>query len=227
MAANDANPPGDLQMNDDTYDDRIPIVAAWNQYVKDRNRDELLLAATTDPNERDALFFVLWCAIETSDWEHADTLASRGVRVPDDDNNKPLLDVISSFGDAPDATEWLIKHGARVDVRGVNEWTALHAACRAGYEGIVRVLVAHGADVNTNTVIDGGWTPLMQACAVGNRKLVELLLDHGADPSVRNTYEGGTARDIAAKHGHHELAALLDQWSSPRARWRRARGKGP
>lgn len=212
-------------MKDDPHDERIPIVAAWNQYVRDRNRDELLMAATTDPDERNALQYVLWRAIGASDWELANSLHERGVVIREDEHNNPVCDVISWFGDVPDAIDWIVRHGASVDRRGINEWTALHAACRAGFSGAVRVLVKHGADVNANTVIDGGWTPLMEACVAGNREIVEFLLDHGADPNVRNTYEGGTARDIAAKNGHHELTHFLDQWSSPRAKWRRSREK--
>jgi len=54
----------------------------------------------------------------------------------------------------------------------------------------VRILLAHGADVNASN--DVGDSPLMIALADGNKPVVRCLLEHGADVNLHNIY-GGTA----------------------------------
>ncbi len=192
-----------------------PLLLAWEQYLKDGDRRRLFQIAS-EWDKEGAFQGLLWLAIGAGDWELAKTLEERGVGPsPAGDYSGDLLAyALQDFGDSPHAIEWLLNHGARIDERGINDWTPLHNACRRGYLGTVRVLVKNGAAVNDQTSVDGGWTPLMEACASGNQEIVEFLLSHGADPQVVNLYEGGTARDIAAKRGHREVAAILDAWPS-------------
>jgi ankyrin repeat protein len=50
------------------------------------------------------------------------------------------------------------RHGANVNARDHNEWTALHVACSAGNLRTVELLLAYGANVNA-IALDGS-TPL-------------------------------------------------------------------
>jgi ankyrin repeat protein len=69
----------------------------------------------------------------------------------------------------------LLRHGARTDQRGVNDWTPLHlAVTRRNLEG-VRVLVAHGADANARTRVDDFSTPLEDAQAAGFAEAIEAM----------------------------------------------------
>jgi uncharacterized protein len=60
--------------------------------------------------------------------------------------------------DLLDAVTLLLEAGADVHVRDVNQETALHIAARALHPGIVRALVAHGADLEALNKDE--WTPL-------------------------------------------------------------------
>lgn len=68
-------------------------------------------------------------------------------------------------------------------------WHAPHylpltAAAARGHSSIIRLLLAHGASVNS---VDGDRiTPLMRAAAGGRVEALELLLKEGADPAKRD-----------------------------------------
>ncbi len=71
---------------------------------------------------------------------------------------------------------------------------------------VFEFLLAAGADVNAPSF--RGATPLMAAAAGGRLEMTKRLLDSGADPSLENE-KGETARDLALKRNHAEVAALL------------------
>lgn len=48
-------------------------------------------------------------------------------------------------------------------------WTPLHEACNAGYYDVAKVLIAAGADVNTQGLDDD--TPLHDSASSGHRKV--------------------------------------------------------
>ncbi len=54
----------------------------------------------------------------------------------------------------------------------------LHCACKNGYEGIVKYLIEHGADVNKEN--SDGDTPLSVAREEGHENIVEYLTEQGA-----------------------------------------------
>ena len=66
------------------------------------------------------------------------------------------------------------------------------AAC--GHVSTVKLLIAHGADVNAGPGYDlpsGGWIvvnhpPLIAAAEQGHEDIVEILLAHGADPNAQD-----------------------------------------
>lgn len=71
----------------------------------------------------------------------------------------------------------LISHGADVNLRCVNEKTALHEAARLGRRDIVKLLLVSGAHPDPKSSY--GFTPLALAAQSGHTKTMELLLQKG------------------------------------------------
>ena len=74
----------------------------------------------------------------------------------------------------------------------------IHHAARNGATRIVRLLVAHGADVNTGS--EGEPTVLYCAAGHGHLETVKLLLDQGADIDAKMSQEGQTILDWLAQY---------------------------
>ncbi|HUO32151.1 MAG TPA: ankyrin repeat domain-containing protein [Bryobacteraceae bacterium] len=77
---------------------------------------------------------------------------------------------------------------------------------------LVRVLVAHGADVNGRR--RDGLTALHSAAYRGHLRVMAYLLEHGADRTLRGydsrgPHAGQSAADLAAAQHRHEAARLL------------------
>ena len=70
----------------------------------------------------------------------------------------------------------LYKHGADVDVRGVEKWTPLSAASAFGHVDIMQWLLNHGADANVQT--SDCRTPLHQVVITSQLGVVQALLEH-------------------------------------------------
>jgi ankyrin repeat protein len=97
-------------------------------------------------------------------------------------------------------------------------WTLLHFAAENGNEGVIRLLVEHGADVRAAD--RNGWTALHVAAdrdldtskrdgrPAVDLPTVRLLIEAGADESAR-TGEGWTARDIARDYKREDLYDLV------------------
>jgi ankyrin repeat protein len=71
-------------------------------------------------------------------------------------------------------------------VTNANGFTPLHVACLKGHLGIVRLLLASGADLTVTSV--NSKTPLHLACEQGHTDVVQELLDKGANVSVTSAY---------------------------------------
>jgi len=86
--------------------------------------------------------------------------------------------------------------------------TALHSAIAGQDRESSLALIAAGADVNAKQQDDV--TALHEAAQNGDREIVDALLAAGADPSL--TLSGGERpADLARKHGHPDIAQLLEQ----------------
>ena len=84
-------------------------------------------------------------------------------------------------------------------------WRPLSRFAEYANAPAVRLLLDAGAEVDAGDF--SGATALMDAAEAGSAECVELLLRAGADPAM--TCKGQTASALAARHGHHALAAYL------------------
>jgi ankyrin repeat protein len=88
--------------------------------------------------------------------------------------------------------------------------TPLHLSAYLGSRGVVKELVASGAEVDAVDRI--GLTPLYLAVHSGHRDIAEMLLDSGADVQGAGKTEDGpidTPLHAAAGTGHVDVAELL------------------
>ena len=56
--------------------------------------------------------------------------------------------------------ELLVENGAKVNSKGLADWTPLHLAARNNKKQIVQLLIAKGAEMNPYTTSGFGGTPL-------------------------------------------------------------------
>ncbi|MGK6353253.1 ankyrin repeat domain-containing protein [Parapedobacter sp. DT-150] len=128
------------------------------------------------------------------------------------------LDEVSDHGFTPlgmathfgheDIVRFLLAKGADPNIQSQNGYSVypLHAAIGSGFDGIAKMLIEAGAEVN---VFQASRTsPLHVASQNGNIDLIILLLENGALVDIKNDM-GKTAADLAAEKGHAEIATIL------------------
>lgn len=115
----------------------------------------------------------------------------------------------AAFGRVERLRSLLREDPAQAKARSDDGFTALHLAVFAQQAEAARVLIDHGADVNTRSVGETARVPpLGTAAFVRSVHMARLLLDAGADVNGRG--EGGfTALHSAAQNGDEELVRLL------------------
>eukprot|EP00752_Nemacystus_decipiens_P017481 g15673.t1 len=84
--------------------------------------------------------------------------------------------------------------------------TALHLSAWQGEVGVVKLLLARGADVDAENNL--GSTPLNRAAVAGRTEVIELLLDAGADLEHQDDISG-TPLHGAARRNHCSTVRLL------------------
>jgi ankyrin repeat protein len=97
--------------------------------------------------------------------------------------------------------ELLIKHGAQVNVRNLQNETPLHGAASYGNANAVELLLRNGADVKA--LDNAGRTPLHEAAECGAVNVMGMLIEHGADPNGADR-EGDTP--LLVLLGSHSLS---------------------
>ena len=75
--------------------------------------------------------------------------------------------------------KYLIQHGANVNLKNFNGFTALHWAAFTGRTEAVQLLLEHHADIESRT--KDGKSPLHIAAYRGHRGFIDFLLSKGAD----------------------------------------------
>ncbi len=126
----------------------------------------------------------------------------------------PVLVMAIRRGSAP-MVEALLKNKANPNVRDVDtDWPPLLEAIGAPLdrEGIAKMLLAAGADVNAASRKEGdlmmGMTPLILAAFDGSEELVQLYLDKGADINAK-TPDGDTALSMAKLSGSEDHKGVI------------------
>ncbi len=123
------------------------------------------------------------------------------------------LTLAAHFGHC-ETTEWLIKHGADMNVvaRHPLRVTALHAALFGKQIETARMLIQCGADLNCKRGGTGwpraGWTALHYAAGYGFTQLIPLLLAKGADRDLVDEQQR-TPLEVALEEKQDEAAELL------------------
>jgi ankyrin repeat protein len=102
----------------------------------------------------------------------------------------------------------LLDKGTNIDAQSISYGSALYSASYRGREHVVKLLLNHGADVNSSAGGSYG-NALYSSSFRGHEHVVKLLLDHGADvnSSVGGSY--GNALQGASFHGHEHVVKLL------------------
>jgi len=89
-----------------------------------------------------------------------------------------------------------------VNAKTMHGTTALHFASSGGHEGVLKALVAAGADPHALTPV--GQSGLHKACFEGHAGAVDALLDFGVDPTTSDS-KGYTPLHCAASGGQHRI----------------------
>jgi uncharacterized protein len=114
----------------------------------------------------------------------------------------------AAFFNHPEVATHLVNAGANVGAVSRNNMKVmpLHSAVATGAVEVVRLLIAHGADVNARQQDE--FTPLHGAAENGNIEIVQMLL--AANASVNSRKEGGkTPLGIAEEKQRDEVITLL------------------
>lgn|GEM_PF-3881910 len=68
------------------------------------------------------------------------------------------------------------------------------------------VLLRHGAEVDTGSILDDNMTALHAAAVAGNLPVVQILLENRADANRRLAYTGEDTAQLAEENDHLEIA---------------------
>jgi len=128
-----------------------------------------------------------------------------GIDTPNLDGKTVLMVAVTPYSGKVDGRflDLVLSHKPNINYVSHDGSTALSLAINA--PDAVKLLLGAGADVNGAF----GRTPLMNAADFGNMESVKLLLAAGADVNAALD-DGGTAWHIANRHGHEDIATLLE-----------------
>ncbi|MGX1884380.1 ankyrin repeat domain-containing protein [Streptomyces sp. NPDC055287] len=126
---------------------------------------------------------------------------------------RTLIEAVYGGGD--DDVVRLLRSGVPAEAADDEGATALYTASVQNRPGMVRLLLAAGADPDRASGRDGGDLPLCGAAVGGHTDVVEALLSAGATPDLREEF-GFTAMAWAVRQGHADtVEALLEYGADP------------
>ena len=152
----------------------------------------------------------LHIAVENNEREMIELLLEMGAAINIRGGKRkctPLFEAV--YLNKRDITELLLRKGALIDVPNDESVTPLRAAVDRGYADLVRMLLQHGANVNSAGEYSkhSGFTPLHVAALKGSLDMLELLLDSGAEVNPASSER--TPLHIAVEKGFKDVAEIL------------------
>lgn len=167
---------------------------------------------------------MLLSAAENNEFEKLAFLIQHGVPLNTDKNINRMvyqftLQAAAIANDLKTA-RLLLNHGIEPDADADNDKPSLVLAAEQGHEAMVRLLLAHNADIDNQlqTDDDEGQTALHKAVRNNHAALAEYLLAQGASLEMADA-EGRTAYTHAIQAGHNELAKLLHTQYGAKMEW--------
>uniref|UniRef100_A0A2D4HXQ0 Uncharacterized protein n=2 Tax=Micrurus lemniscatus lemniscatus TaxID=129467 RepID=A0A2D4HXQ0_MICLE len=107
-----------------------------------------------------------------------------------------------------DLVALLLKYGANIEAKDVNQTGPLHFACQNGHFQVVKYLIECSTKQNKRDIY--GNTPLMYACLNGYQEIAAILLQHGASVNLPNN-QGNTPLHKAVIGNYDAVVQLLLQ----------------
>mmetsp|Transcript_10325 Transcript_10325/g.19002 ORF Transcript_10325/g.19002 Transcript_10325/m.19002 type:complete len:771 (+) Transcript_10325:129-2441(+) len=140
----------------------------------------------------------------------AKALLDRGAN-PNRANNakwSPTMQACSKSRGYANMIDLLLKNNADVDLTKDDGDTALGLCCLNGFTECARLLIDHGANVNTQK--SNLWSPLMHCCGKGrgHSEIVKILLERGANFELLND-DCNSALAICCMNGFSDIAKML------------------
>lgn len=105
-------------------------------------------------------------------------------------------------------SQQILKKGLSIDIRDIDDRTALHYAAEVGCFKCIKYMVEQGANINATS--NSGTTALHYAAANGHISLVKYLIDSGIDAKIRDI-QGANALRYAQMNKHRNIAEYLMQ----------------
>lgn len=188
------------------------------QYIKSKNYEIvnfiLNLRAIANDNKDLSENYYFYYSMNFKDPRIFNLLLTFKEDINDTANNRTLL-FSALENNYPDIAEEILKYpSANIDL-GVNDLAPIHLACLKGYDHIVKLLLAHGAD--SELINCKGNTPLMDAAEHGNHSCLIVLVEYSRSNLDQRNYNDDTALHLALKNRHYHIAhALLEAGADPK-----------
>ncbi|MGV8120173.1 MAG: ankyrin repeat domain-containing protein [Candidatus Xenobiia bacterium LiM19] len=186
-----------------TIDERVLLFDAVTRGDAGRAREILEkspdVAAAAGYRERSLAEEALW----TGSCEVMEVLLSHGVPLSED-----ILPLAATFSRV-EMIDLLLKHGAKINGRSREGYTALYNAAWSGRLELVRFLLEKGAD--TKIGISDGRTILHSVVSGEMRyytEIAELLVQHGAEVNGKDS-KGRTPLAVSCSNGSVEVINFL------------------
>ena len=117
-------------------------------------------------------------------------------------DSKNALHIVARKGDIKKA-EFLLQHGADVNIKDGTGQTVLHYAAAKDHAEMVEFFIKQGVEINTKD--SHGYTAIHDAASNGATRVVQVLINEFADLNCKNN-NGATPRGVC---NNEKLSKLL------------------